>query len=164
MYSNVTFNQNNQNPRQDGSIDIQLDPRPWQMKLRQLQKKRNSFFLRDKGKNIAPVFEQCEFNLQDELGEPCSDHDGKEIVGIGPSAADITEKVFLTKPDERGNMSRAPVVKMINNLMTNSTRIHSDANSKLSLYRIHTLVKTLTLTTSFLITISRTILKEKRPL
>ena len=42
------------------------------------------------------------------------DHEGKEIVVIGPAPNDITGRVFLTKPDERGNMSRARVVKLIN--------------------------------------------------
>ena len=71
-------------------------------------------FLRDKGEKITPVFEQCEFILRDELGEPRLDHEGKEIVVIGPSPNDITGKVLLTKPDERGNMSRARVVELIN--------------------------------------------------
>ena len=42
------------------------------------------------------------------------DHEEKEIVVIGPSPNDITGRVFLTKPDERGNMSRARVVELIN--------------------------------------------------
>ena len=41
-------------------------------------------------------------------------HKGKEIVVIGPSPNDIKGKVFLTKPDERGNMDRARVVELIN--------------------------------------------------
>ena len=71
-------------------------------------------FLRDKGEKIAPIFKQCEFVLRDKLGEPRLDHEGKEIVVIGPSPNDITGKVFLTKPDERGDMSRARVVELIN--------------------------------------------------
>ena len=71
-------------------------------------------FLRDKGEKSAPIFKQCEFILRDKLGEPQLDHEGKEIVVIGPSPNDITGRVFLTKPDERGNMSRARVVELIN--------------------------------------------------
>ena len=41
-------------------------------------------------------------------------HEGKEIVVIGPSPNDIKGRVFLTKPDERGNMDRACVVELIN--------------------------------------------------
>ena len=33
---------------------------------------------------------------------------------IGPSPNDLVSKVFLTKPDERGNMKRARVVELIN--------------------------------------------------
>ena len=49
-------------------------------------------FLRDKGEKTAPIFEQCEFILQDELGKPRLDHEGKEIVVIGPLPNDITWK------------------------------------------------------------------------
>ena len=70
-------------------------------------------FLRDKGEKITPVFKQFEFVLRDELGEPCLNHEGKEIVVIGPSPNNIKRRVFLTKPDEKGNMSRARVVELI---------------------------------------------------
>ena len=46
--------------------------------------------------------------------EPRLDHEGKEIVVIGPSPNDIKGRVFLTKPDVRGNMDRARVVELIN--------------------------------------------------
>ena len=59
-------------------------------------------FLRDKGEKIIPVFKQFEFIFRDELGEPCLNHEGKEIVVIGSSPNDIKERVFLTKPDGRG--------------------------------------------------------------
>ena len=42
------------------------------------------------------------------------DHEGKEIVVIGPSPNDIKRSVFLTKPDVRGNIDRARVVELIN--------------------------------------------------
>ena len=42
------------------------------------------------------------------------DHEGKDIVVIGPSPNDIKGKVFLTKPDRRENMDRARVVELIN--------------------------------------------------
>ena len=60
------------------------------------------------------MLKQFEFILRDELGEPRLDHEGKEIVVIGPSLNDIKGKVFLTKPDERGNMDRTRVVELIN--------------------------------------------------
>ena len=70
-------------------------------------------FLRDKGEK-EPVFKQFEFILQDEYGEPRLDHEGKKIVVIGPSPNEVVSRVFLTKPDERGNMKRARVVELIN--------------------------------------------------
>ena len=70
-------------------------------------------FLRDKGEK-EPVYKQFEFILRDNYGEPRLDHQGKKIVVIGPSPNDINGKVFLTKPDERGNMKRARVVELIN--------------------------------------------------
>ena len=71
-------------------------------------------FLRDKGEKITPVLKQIVFILRDKLGKPCLDHEDKEIVVICPSPTDIKERVFLTKPDVRGNMDRAHVVKLIN--------------------------------------------------
>ena len=62
-------------------------------------------FLRDKGEKVTtPVFNQFEFILRDDFGEPRLDPQGKKIVVIGPSPNDLVSKVFLTKPDERGNM------------------------------------------------------------
>ena len=75
---------------------------------------KESVFLRDKGEKITLVFKHFEFILRDELGEPRLNHESKEIVVIGPSPNDIKGRVFLTKPDERGNMDRARVVELIN--------------------------------------------------
>ena len=77
-------------------------------------KEKEFIFLRDKGEKIPPVFKQFEFILQDKLGEPRLDHEGKEIAIIGPSSNNIKRRVFFTKPDVRGNMERACVVKLIN--------------------------------------------------
>ena len=63
-------------------------------------------FLRDKGEE-EPVWKQFEFVLRDEFGEPRLDYKGKPIVVIGPSPNEVEGRVFLTKPDERGNMKRA---------------------------------------------------------
>ena len=60
------------------------------------------------------MFKQFEFILQDKLGEPRLNHEGNEIVEIGPSPNDIKGRVFLTKPDVRENMDRARVVELIN--------------------------------------------------
>ena len=71
-------------------------------------------FLRDKGEKVIPVFKQFEFILRDDFGEPRLDPLGKELVVISPSPNDLISNVFLTKPDERGNMDRARVVELIN--------------------------------------------------
>ena len=64
-------------------------------------------FLRNKGEQFTPVFKQFEFILHNELGEPRLDPEGKEIVAIDPSPNDLVSRVFLIKPDKRGNMKRA---------------------------------------------------------
>ena len=71
--------------------------------------------LRVKGEKVTtPVFRQFEFILRDNFGEPRLDPQGKKIVVIGPSPNDLVSTVFLTKPDERGNMERARVIELIN--------------------------------------------------
>ena len=50
---------------------------------------------------------------RDDYGEPRLDHEGKKIVVIGPSPNEVVSRVFLTKPDERGNMKQARVVELI---------------------------------------------------
>ena len=57
--------------------------------------------------------EKFEFVLRDKFGEPHLDYKGKEIFVIGLSPNEVEGRVFLTKPDERGNMKRARVVEMI---------------------------------------------------
>lgn len=44
------------------------------------------------------------------------DKEGKTVVVIGPLPNDLVSRVFLTKPDERGNMKRVRVVELINKL------------------------------------------------
>ena len=78
------------------------------------QEGKECVFLRDKGEKITPVFKQFEFVLRNKLGKPHLDHESKEMVVIGPSPNDIKRRVFLTKPNERGNMDRARVVELIN--------------------------------------------------
>ena len=84
-------------------------------------------FLRDKGEKVTLVFKPFEFILQDNFWEPRLDPQGKEIVVIDPPPNDIMGRVFLTKPDERGNMERARVVALINELDVNLTEIYCNA-------------------------------------
>ena len=69
-------------------------------------------FLRDNGEK-EPVFEKFECILCDKLREPRVDHEGKEVVVIGRSPNDVVSRVFLTKPDERGNLKQARVIELI---------------------------------------------------
>ena len=78
-------------------------------------KDKEFIFFRDKGEKVTTaVFKQFEFILQDDFGEPCLDPEGKTIVIIGLMSNDLVSKVFLPKPDERGNMERSRVVELIN--------------------------------------------------
>ena len=63
-------------------------------------------YLRDDGEQTIPVWKQYEFILGDKYGEPRFDEEGTPVVVIGPSSTELVSKVFLTKPDERGNMKR----------------------------------------------------------
>ena len=60
------------------------------------------------------MWKQYEFILRDELGEPPLDAEGNPIVVIGMPPKDLVQRVFLTKPDERGNMKRARIIELIN--------------------------------------------------
>ena len=42
------------------------------------------------------------------------DLEGNPIVVIGMPPEDLVQKVFLTKPDERGNTKRARIIELIN--------------------------------------------------
>ena len=65
-------------------------------------------FLREKGEKVTTlVLKQFGSILWDDFGEPRLDPQGKKIVVIGSSPNDLVSRVFLTKPDERGNMERA---------------------------------------------------------
>ena len=61
-------------------------------------------FLRDKGEQFTPVFKQFDYIVLDKFGKPHLALEEKEIVVIGPSPNDLGPRVFVTKPDERGNM------------------------------------------------------------
>ena len=71
-------------------------------------------YLRDKGEKHIPVWKQYEFILRDELGEPQLGQEGNPIVVIGMPPEDLVQRVFLTNPDERGNMKRARIIELIN--------------------------------------------------
>ena len=71
-------------------------------------------YIRDKGEKPIPVWKQYEFILRDEPGKPRLDDEGKPIVVIGMSPEDLVQRVFLNKPDERGDIKRARIIELIN--------------------------------------------------
>ncbi|OEU21625.1 hypothetical protein FRACYDRAFT_167569 [Fragilariopsis cylindrus CCMP1102] len=56
---------------------------------------------------------EFEFPLKDENGNAILGDDGKPLVAIAPPPSDLVGRVFLTKPDERGEVNRARVVELI---------------------------------------------------
>ena len=44
---------------------------------------------------------------------------------------DLVQRVFLTKPDERGNMKRARIIELINKFDDDLEMIQQDMNSRL---------------------------------
>ena len=72
------------------------------------------------------MWKQYEFILRDELGEPRLDAEGNPIVVISMPPKDLVQRVFLTKPDERGDIKRARIIELFNkfddNLEADPTR------------------------------------------
>ena len=72
-------------------------------------------YFRDNGECVPdPIWKEFEVTLQDENGDPRVDDDGNPIKVIAPPPQDLVSRVFLTKPDERGEVKRARVVELIN--------------------------------------------------
>jgi hypothetical protein len=47
--------------------------------------------------------------------------DGKPMIAISPPLSDLIGRVFLTKPDERGEVNRARVVELIKDFESSSS-------------------------------------------
>jgi hypothetical protein len=69
------------------------------------------FYLRDNGENENPIWKEFEATLQDGNGNVKLGPDGKTMIAIAPPPSDLCGRVFLTKPDERGEVKRARVVE-----------------------------------------------------
>jgi hypothetical protein len=67
-------------------------------------------YLRDNGENDNPIWKEFEVTLQDRNGNVRLGPDGKPMIAIVPPPSDLCGRVFLTKPDERGEVKRAQVV------------------------------------------------------
>ena len=71
-------------------------------------------YFKDNGECVPdPIWKEFEVTLQDENGDPRIDDEGNPIKVIAPPPQDLLSRVFLTKPDERGEVKRARVVELI---------------------------------------------------
>jgi hypothetical protein len=68
----------------------------------------NSFvYLRENGENENPTWKEFEVTLKEGNGNVKLGPDGKPMIAISPSPSDLCGRVFLTKPDKRGEVKRA---------------------------------------------------------
>jgi hypothetical protein len=70
-------------------------------------------YLRENGENDNPIWKEFEVTLKDGNGNVKLGPDGKPMIAISPPPSDLCGRVFLTKPDERGEVKRARVVELI---------------------------------------------------
>jgi hypothetical protein len=70
-------------------------------------------YLRDNGENKNPIWKEFEATLQDGNGNVKMGPDGKPMIAIAPPPSDLCGCIFITKPDERGEVKRARVVELI---------------------------------------------------
>jgi hypothetical protein len=70
-------------------------------------------YLRDNGENENPIWKEFEVTLQDRNGNVKMGPDGKPMIAIAPPPSDLCGRVFLTKPDKRGEVKRARVVELM---------------------------------------------------
>jgi hypothetical protein len=76
-------------------------------------------YFRNDGEHIdsdgptAPPWTQFEVTLKDKNGNPRLDSKGDPITVIAPPPSELQGRVFLTKPDEHGDIKRAHVVEIM---------------------------------------------------
>ena len=73
-------------------------------------------YLRENGENEDPIWTEFEFTLKDENGNVKLGSDGKPMIAISPPPSDLMGRVFLTKPDKRGEVNGARVVELMKDL------------------------------------------------
>jgi hypothetical protein len=102
-------------------IDVALRPSLAGLDRSQSDRTTPSFvYFRDDGEHIdsdgptEPPWTQFEITLKDENGKPRLDSKGDPITVIAPPPSDLQGRVFLTKPDEHGDIKRARVVELMN--------------------------------------------------
>jgi hypothetical protein len=72
-----------------------------------------SIYLRDNGENENPIWKRFEVTLQEGNGNVKLGPDGKPMIAIAPPPSDLCGRVFLTKPDDRGEVKRARALELI---------------------------------------------------
>jgi hypothetical protein len=70
-------------------------------------------YLRDNEENENPMWKEFEVTLKDGNGNVKLGPDGKPMIAIAPPASNLCGRVFLSKPNERGEVKRARVVELI---------------------------------------------------
>jgi hypothetical protein len=61
-------------------------------------------YLRENGENENPIWKEFEVTLKDGSGNVKLGPDGKLMIAITPTPSDLCGRVFLTKPDKRGEV------------------------------------------------------------
>jgi hypothetical protein len=67
-------------------------------------------YLQENGENENPIWKEFEVTLKDGNGNMKLGPDGKPMIAISPPPSDLCGRVFLTKPDKRGEVKRARVI------------------------------------------------------
>jgi hypothetical protein len=78
-------------------------------------------YLQENGENENPIWKEFEVTLKDGNGNVKLGPDGKPMIAISPPPSDLIGRVFLTKPDERGEVNRARVVELIKDFESSSS-------------------------------------------
>jgi hypothetical protein len=85
-----------------------------------IAKQLDSFvYLKNNGENENPIWKEFEVTLQDGNGNVKLGPDGNPMIAIAPPPSDLCGRVFLTKPDERGEVKKARVVELIKDFKDN---------------------------------------------
>ncbi|OEU10296.1 hypothetical protein FRACYDRAFT_247235 [Fragilariopsis cylindrus CCMP1102] len=86
-------------------INHPTNPRPFMLTSQQVLKNHSFVYLRENGENENPIWQEFEFPLEDKNGNWVMGEDGKPMVVIAPPPSDLVGRVFLTKPNERGEVN-----------------------------------------------------------
>jgi hypothetical protein len=116
--NNNSNNNNNNNNEQDQPTDPTVPSVEHQQQFLKnrdthIDDQPNPFvYLRENEENENPIWKEFEVTLKDGNDNVKLEPDGKPMIAISPPPSDLIGRVFLTKPDERGEVNRARVVEL----------------------------------------------------